>query len=302
MSKDLKFKMETPTLPKVPSTILMYKTIKPSIERRREQINALGKSLGLEGGLKGSVDTPEGFSVEEGEHVLEYFKESGAIWYGDMSKLWQEIPEPMDMEKAFGVKEKVEAEEKVKSYAEDFLKRNELIPKEAYLIGTEEAEFTEFKEGEKEIGVTAVSGLQANFGFKLGEIPVVGPGAKISVTYGRDAKVSGFFKAWREVKEDVELPLVPPEKAIEKFQRSNMFVDLEVGSEVIVKKFYLAYYALPVPESQEYLLPVYVVEGETETPDFKYEFTRYVPAVSPEELKKAGILVDPEIFPDPDLM
>jgi hypothetical protein len=39
-----------------------------------------------------------------------------------------------------------------------------------------------------------------------------------------------------------------------------------------------------------------------ETEAFEHAFTRYAPAVTPETMKKAGMLKDPGIFPDPDLL
>lgn len=302
MSIDIKFKFETPTLPKVPSTIQIYKTIKPTIEHLRKQIADLGKLFGLKRGLKSIVNTEEGFSVEEGPHILECFKESGSIWYGQMLELWEEKQEPIDYKKAFGVKDKIEAKKYAERNAEEFLTRNNLIPREAHFLSIEELEFAQLKEGEKDFGAPTVSGLQANFGFKLDEIPVVGPGAKISVNFGWSGKIVGFFKAWREIEKSQKVSLMSPEEALERFQKSRIFADMKEDSTVIIEKFILAYYALPAPEVQDFLLPVYVFEGMVETPQFKHDFIRYGPAVSPEVLKKTGLLETPEVFPDPDLL
>jgi len=302
MKSDTRFEMKTPSLPKVPRSIRTYKTTVPSTERQREKVKTLGKSLGLRSGLKGYSDIPMGISVEEGNHVLMSFQESGAVWYGDRSKLWEEKTEPMDYRKALGVKKKTEASKEAKRKAESFLKKNKLLPKQAYYVGTEESEFAQVEKGEKGFGTPLVTGMQTNFGFKLDDIPVVGPGSKISVTLGSDGKIVGLFKAWRDVRKGEELPLLPPEKALEKLRESRLFADLEKGSKVVVNEFYLAHYASPVPERQDYLYPVYVVRGQTETPHFSHDFTRYVSAISSEVSKKAGLFVDPDVFPDPDLL
>lgn len=297
MTNEIRFEMEVPPSPEVPSKVQLYKTAKFSEENQKKQVESLAQSLGLKKGMKALSDTPEGLHVEEGDHVLETYKESDSIWYGDMSKLWKETIEPMDIKKALGVESDDEVEEAGGNRAEDFLKKNDLLPKEAYRIGLEKAEAAELKLGEKEVGESVVTGVQTNFGFKLDDIPVIGPGAKISVNFGSDGKVVGLFKAWREVEKDKEISTIPPEEALEKFQSSEVFAGLEEDSKVSVKKFYLGYYALPAFEPQDHLLPVYVFEGKVETPDFEHDFVHFVPAISIEELKNAGILMDLGAFP-----
>ena len=297
MTNETRFEMKVPPLPEVPSKVQLYKTTKPSEENQKKQVESLANSLGLEKGLKGLSDTAEGSSIEEGHQVLETYKESNSIWYGDMSKLWNETPEPMDTKKALGAESEAEVEKAGGNRAADFLKKNLLLPKEAYLIGIEKAEVAELKPGEKELGETVVTGVQTNFGFKLDNIPVVGPGAKISVNFGSDGEVVGLFKAWREVEKDKDISTVPPKEALEKFQNSEVFAELEEDSKVDIKKFYFGYYALPAFEPQDYLLPVYAFEGEVETPYLKTDFVHFVPAISIEELKNAGILMDLEAFP-----
>ena len=297
MTNENRFELKVPPLPEVPSKVQLYKTTKPTGENQKKQVESLANSLGLKKGLKGLSDTPEGSSVEEGHQVLETYKESDSIWYGDMSKLWNETPEPMDTKKALGAESEAEVEQAGGNRAEDFLKKNDLLPKEAYRIGVEKTEVAELKLGEKEVGETMVTGAQADFGFKLDNTPVVGPGAKISVNFGSDGEVVGLFKAWREVEKDKDVSTVPPKEALEKFQNSTVFAELGEDSTVNIKKIYLGYYALPAFEPQEYLLPVYTFEGEVETPYLKTEFVHFVPAISIEELKNAGILMDLEAFP-----
>jgi hypothetical protein len=295
--KMTRFEMKMPPLPEVPSKVQLYKTTKISEENKKKQVESLANSLGLKKGLKGLSDTPEGSSVKEGHHVLETYKESDSIWYGDMSKLWNETTEPMDLKKALGAKSAVEVEKAGGDRAKDFLKKNGLLPNEAYLIGVEKTEIAELKPGEKKVGETMVTGAQINFGFKLDNIPVVGPGAKISVNFGSDGEVVGLFKAWRGVEKGRNISTVTPKDALEKFKNSKVFAELDEQSKVNIKKFYLGYYALPAFEPQDYLLPMYIFEGETETPYLTTSFVHFIPAISIEELKNAGIMVDLGAFP-----
>lgn len=290
--------MKVLSLPEVPSKIRLYKTTKPSKEKQKKQLESLASSLGLKRGLMSLSETPGGLSVEEGEHVLETYQESDSIWYSDMSKLGEELEEPVDIKKALGVVSDDAIEKTAQNRAEHFLKENDLLPKQAYLIDSEEAVFAAVELGEEgEPGEAVVTGVQTNFGFKLGNIDVVGPGAKIAVNVGSNGDVVGLFKAWREVEKDRNISTIPPKEALGKFQNSAIFAELGEESGVSVHKFYLAYYALPAFESQEYLLPVYVLEGEVKTPYFEHLFVHFVPAISPEELKNTGILMNMESFP-----
>jgi len=300
MTNKTKFKMEVPSLPEIPGKIGLYRTTKPTEEKQKKQLGSLTSSLGLKKGLKSLSETSEGLSIEEGAHVLETYEESDSIWYSDMSKLGEETAEePIDIKKALRVESDDEIEKAARNRAEDFLKENDLLPDEAYSIGSEEAYFAAVELGEEveEPGETVVTGVQTNFGFKLDDIEVVGPGAKIAVNLGSDGEVVGLFKAWREVEKDRDISTIPPKEALEKFQKSEIFAELKEDSKVSVKEFYLAYYALPAFESQEYLLPVCVFEGEVKTPDFEHTFVHFVLAISIEELKNAGILMNLGAFP-----
>ena len=93
-----------------------------------------------------------------------------------------------------------------------------------------------------------------------------------------------------------------PKSALEKLKNSKLFADLEENCEVLIKEFFLGYYALPAMEAQSFLFPVYVARGQVTTPYFRSEFTRYLLAVSLDDLKKAAVSTDSNIFPDPDLL
>ena len=289
-----KFVIEKSVLPTVPREIQIFKTGKPSVELQLSQLRELGVTFGFKSGLKGSIDHKEVSAVREGKRFLEFYKESGAVWYGDMENLWQE--KPPDVRAPFKENNKIAVERKLKTKSEEFLRNNKLLPPEAYFVGIETAEVADET---KEPRVTEV---QTNYGFKLGDIPVVGPGAKITVNFGNNENIIGLFKAWRKIDEKQKLPSVDPEEALEKLKNSKLFADLEENCEVSIEKFFLAYYALPVIEPQNFLFPVYVIKGQVTTPNFKHKFTRYIPAVSLDNMKKAELLVETDAFPDPDLL
>lgn len=299
MSLETRFEREVPPLPKVPDKIQMYKVIKPPKEEKIKHLLEVASSFGLKGGLKGSRENQRIFILTEGDHNFEIFKESGAIWYGNMSELWEERKEPVNFSRKLDITKDVEENKRrIEEESRTFLRKHNLLPEEAHFSGYGKTITGTSEKGDAQI----VSGIQANFDLKLGEIPVAGPGAKISVNFGQEGKIIGFFYAWRGVGKDVSLPLVKPEDALNKFWQSEMFTDLGSDSVVKIERFELSYYARPVMEQQDYLLPVYAVEGITSTPYLDYRFTKYIPAVSPDDFKEAGIRIDLESLPDPDLL
>jgi hypothetical protein len=271
------FKMDV-GLPEAQKTMWVYKTKRPSEEKGVEQTKSVGEVLGLKGRFS---ETPEKFVIEDGPRIMEHFKESGAIWYGDKSKTGMKLEAELP------------SKEEVKSTAETFLKRQDLLPEEAYFKEVDETTFTklELRKGGKEEETSFVTTERhVHYGFKLEGIPVVGAGAKIKVTIGDKGEVLRVFKCWREVEKHQELPVLKPEEALEELQKSDAFADLKEDSKVTIKNAYLAYYTRSATEPQDYVFPVYVFKGTVETPYFSHEFTKYIPAVSPEEMKKAGIV------------
>jgi hypothetical protein len=289
--------MEGPPLPEVPGKVTIYETIKPSEENQKKQVESLASSLGFKKGRKSLSRTPGGFSIEESDHVLETYDESDSIWYSNMSRLEEETAEPLDAKKALGVKSEDEIEKEAGNRADKFLKKLNLLPKEAKRIGLKGIEVAELSADEDEVGETVVTGVQEQYKFELDDIPVVGPGAKISVDFGRDGEVVGLFKAWRKVKKDQEISTISPEEALGKFQSNEVFASLDEDSEVKVDKFFFGHYALPAFEQQDHLLPVYVFEGKVKTFDDEHPFVYFLPGVSIDELKNKGIALDMGAYP-----
>ena len=78
-----KFKMDV-GLPKDQKSMWIYKTKSPSEKGQLEKTKSVGDFLGLKGKFS---ETLEKSVVEDGTKVMERFKKSGAIWYGDKSKM-----------------------------------------------------------------------------------------------------------------------------------------------------------------------------------------------------------------------
>jgi hypothetical protein len=134
--------------------------------------------------------------------------------------------------------------------------------------------------------------VHVNYRYQLDGLPVLGPGAKIQVTYAAVKAPAEMYKFWRAPKADGELELLPPRAVFELLRRDPDFAELREGeAKVVYRNPRLGYYALPPRESQGALIPVYAFDGTVSTRALeRYEFTRYVVAVrfTPEDVKQVG--------------
>ncbi len=133
--------------------------------------------------------------------------------------------------------------------------------------------------------------LHVNYRYELEGLPVLGPGAKIQVTFAGGKKPAEMYAFWRSPKADAELDLLPAGEAIELLRRDPQFEELGDDAQVEYTNPRLGYYALPPRETQGALIPIYAFDGIASTKELRrYEFTRYVVAVryTPEEAKQVG--------------
>ena len=133
--------------------------------------------------------------------------------------------------------------------------------------------------------------VHVNYRYELEGLPVLGPGAKIQVTFAGGKKPAEIYAFWRSPRADTEIDLLPAGEAMELLRRDPQFEELGDDAHVDYTNPRLGYYALPPRETQGALIPVYAFDGIASTKELRrYEFTRYVVAVryTPEEAKQVG--------------
>ena len=139
--------------------------------------------------------------------------------------------------------------------------------------------------------------VNVNFSFDMDGIPVVGPGAKIQVSFCDRDLVSQVYYFWRDAKIADEMDSILPDNALEKFMKDPQFIRLdERSSSVKIHEMNLNYFAMPPFEFQRFLIPVYTIKGTVSTKHLeRYDFNTHVVAVNitPEKIKRAGILANP---------
>jgi hypothetical protein len=139
-----------------------------------------------------------------------------------------------------------------------------------------------------------------DYRFRLGSIPVVGPGAKMRVSFGVDGKISDALKFWRDPHGRSAPRPVLSIGAIEGgLAKDPAFAHLDQKSVVTYSRIYLAHYAAPPGLVQRLLVPVLVCEGSAATPALPDDpFARYLVAVqlSGEEQKVLGPEVARQLY------
>jgi len=136
----------------------------------------------------------------------------------------------------------------------------------------------------------SVTGLQVNYTFSLGDLPLLGPGAKMQVAVGPTGDVTGAYRFWREPNATETASTIPQDVALERFSRSNLFADLsDETARAEVTEVRLGYFSMPPTEIQAALVPAYEVRGVLATEMHPhYEFVSYVAALEMDEASLKG--------------
>lgn len=152
--------------------------------------------------------------------------------------------------------------------------------------------------------------IKAHYHFRLDGLPVFGPGAKVQLGYTRHG-ISQALYFWRNARPIAGARrLMPADTALNRFfAKDPRFSKLRAGeSKVRFRSLELGYYALPPFDRQEFLVPVFRVNGILETraqrnadlsiqdaeekDPWVYQFTHYVPALhNPDEAEMQQLLL-----------
>jgi hypothetical protein len=204
---------------------------------------------------------------------MEMAKESGSIWYADLSKLYNEeyvIEQPLDRAEA-------------QALAEVFLRDNGLLPQE---LGRWDLEVslidvatstTALYDLRTQTTTNMTNSLDVLFSYSLDGLPVGGPGAKARVSFGNDYEIIGFHSVWRPLTKAESYPAIPIGEALARLEEdlAGKTVDLRVRIE---------YWGESEVEPQRFLQPYYVITGtmgsDGETIDLK-EFRMPATTLSP---------------------
>ncbi len=242
------------SMPEPPEAMTVYKVLPPKVSEGA--VKRWMAAFGVDGEV---VDLKRQFVVKEDKKVLEVFKQPGTgyVRFSDNAKLAVE-------EAAANLPSESEATEK----AEAFLAENGLLPENASFAGIG---YYEFKLADQKGTVTREgrSGISVAFAFELGELPVLGPGAKASVAFGSNGEIIGAARIWREVAADKDVTIISPKDALEGFKAGWPPEEVDgtpaIKTVVTITEVVMAYWAGPGSLPQEWIEPVYVFRGYHET-------------------------------------
>jgi hypothetical protein len=231
-------------------------------------------------GLKEAFDLKLG-AVEESDGVLRRFEDEAQeleIFEASDSWRWTRLPRPEALPEG-----PAKVPDDPIAAANAFLKAHGLFDERAEAVSVGSTSLASAS-ADAESGFPVET--HVHYRFSLGGLPLIGPGAKMRVTFGPDGEVSSAYKFWREPSDDpppAPSPfrrLMRPEEARKRLSLDPLWAGLPRGTRVSVKRVYLAYYAAPPSVTQETLLPVFAYEGTLRLRDRpSYPFVHMLEAV-----------------------
>lgn len=255
-------------LPEIPDKIMVYKVKRPEVTA--EKVTTLAETLGLIGDVS---ENDERVIMKNNSLELEVLKASGRLFYGDSSKIYGDINNPPNLP----LKEMA-----IKS-AKEFLSDNGLMPADAEFskVMTDTSEIARKDPDTGDVSTEKIDlVMQVIFNRKINDFPIVGAGSKLKAYIGNNGDVVGVYKCWREYAPYKQFTILTPSQALERLREKGIHRVITV-EEVKVKEVYLAYYAEPSPEDQEYLQPMYVFEVDIGRGEIVKEYIPAIPEIEP---------------------
>ncbi|MFO8010146.1 MAG: hypothetical protein R6U89_04960 [Dehalococcoidia bacterium] len=234
--------------------MMVYKNVPPDVTL--ESVAELGKRLGLnDAPYKRRDKIAVTGQVNHGTSVAIVSVNSGGIEYnaagteGLYPSTKQELP----------------SDEEAKQIAIDFLAESGLMPPE------EEIGELSVKTGgsawkarivDGEIVEEYTSHLLVHVPRLIDGFPVGGAGAKFGLRIGAGGEVLRLLMVWREVEPYQEMEIKTAQQAYHELEEIGIRYTPSGCEKVIVDEVSLGYWMEPMDAKQEYVVPVYVFEGE----------------------------------------
>lgn len=183
--------------------LIVYETRKPEVQP--EMLSELAKRLGIDGKIQSEEDVQ---LISHGKQVLGTYKDTGAFWYADFSKLRQPSYLP-----------KLPAEKDAMRIAEEFLKKNDWLPKSAIFDGVHQTVFERVEGKKREKRTKHPNNVCVQYRCSYNQLKTYGPGAKIKVFIGEGGEVIGLFHAMPEPHVYAEFPTLSKKELEDTLQR-----------------------------------------------------------------------------------
>lgn len=217
--------------------------------------------------------------VRSSTSELEIFRTSDSLRWSMIDKRTEEPGKPV----------KLPDDRAAVSGAKLFLEQRGLADKRAHVDSVTQSHHSRIGKG-NEILATHPVAQHVNYTFRIEELPIFGPGAKMQVTFTNAKVPVQTYKFWREPVPGKTLKTISYDQAVDLIRKHPTFATMVRAGKarVVFDRAQLGYYAFPARERQGMLVPVYRFDGTVHGPqDERYDFSRHVMAValSPEEIK-----------------
>ena len=234
----------------VPKTMQVFR-VKPG-NISISDVHRLADKLGLKGS-PGEYNNKIG--LVDNAKVIDADALSGQIDYADTDKI-------------FEVSENLPPESEAIIIASDFLKKIEMLPRDAYILQVVTDDMSVRDKNTDELLEYKEVNRQVMFGRKLNGYETIGTGTSIKVYVSDNGYISGFKKSWPELVYLKDMNLKTPEEAIQELKdgkgRTMRRNEPEL-SNIEINSVKLAYM---VPMSG-YAQPIYIFEDTSRENGFK---------------------------------
>ncbi len=225
-------------LPQFPPKATVYRIKYPAVDAAYAIVMA--KKFGVAGEVREGEDM---FTVTDDAtgNVVEVFK-TGSVSYSLEADAYTKL--------LLNDRAQLPSTQEAEDIASRFLEEKDLLPPEV-------KPFTE-----TDVDGLSLDRVRVDFRYKIGDYRGEGPGYKFSVLVGDGGKIAGASMFYPQLVTYTEVELRSPEEALSdvaKGKGSWMQFD---GVKAVLDRVSLRYYLQPAIGKQEYVLPVYLFEGQ----------------------------------------
>ena len=279
------------TLPKSPRKIPMFRATKfRAMGSRDEQYaSALARRLRVAQrsfGVGGDARVEGARLVLRSENAsLELYVASDSLWWTDHTRAYQE---------SLPANTRLPDEARARKLAAALLKQHHLAVEAASVASVTYVEADVRKRDGKPR--SARTAIDVNYHFRLGDFPVMGPGAKIKATFTAEDGPAQLVYFWRTPSRAPAAAAISASTALERFMRDPAFFRLRNKDALVeVQKITFGYYAMSPTDFQRLYVPVWAIDATCTTRELRHDFRRYVVAVdmSAEDAKRADAVANP---------
>jgi hypothetical protein len=265
------------TLPSVPSDLPTYKAAKKDLKQVEKQGDAVADALAFNilKANKKSLDEANNkvqslmfTDTNNTGRNIEYMS-TGAVLYMDDKVFLRE--KSADILKPLN-KNEAEVKDLFATLGDSFLKKNKLLIPGLKRNNVSLARTQVYDAKSKAVVEDKVIGVAVNYGLVVDEkdnISAWGPGAKLTIYYGGNKQITGYYNALRTLTvKDKKVEILTPDKVVDKYMsyqepksiiRSS--VDAAQVKTILIDSVKLVYYLASGGESQEEVKPNYLIEG-----------------------------------------